>query len=626
MYTIMLVDMPFSNFVRPSIALTQLRSVLASRFSDRVATHIIYLTHDFAKFLGPESYFFLSHSMEAHNSGLGDWFFRQEAFPDSQDNTDAYRQRYFPHANQARQLKDLIDSKRPKLGPFMESLISLYKLDRAQIVGFTSMFMQNTACFAMARRLKERNPEIITIMGGANCEYPMGEVIAQQVKAIDFTFSGPALKGFPAFVQHCLDGDHSSCQSIPGVFSKRSPSRTSAETIGEELDIDTRIELDYDSFIRRLERYFPASGMKAILPFETSRGCWWGQRAHCTFCGLNGASMGYRSMKAEVAIKQFESLFRYSGKVSHLASVDNILPKSYLQEVLPLLQTPANMEIFYEVKADLSEKDIAVLARARVKNIQPGVEALATSTLKLMKKGTTVFQNLSLLQLCARYEIDPAWNLLVGFPGEGKETYQKYVETLPLLFHLPPPTGVYPVRFDRFSPYHSQPQTYGLDLKPTDFYSLIYPFRETDLKRFAYYFEDRNVGSEYRTIMLEWLGKIQAQVDAWRSRWTDPHNVRPRLHFAENSRVVVDSRSGSVVEHSLGEITSLVLIHLSRPLDIRNMTKQLSAEIGHDISQEIELLEKMGLVFREGDRMLSLVFPETSVRTRDEPVEDGVLV
>jgi magnesium-protoporphyrin IX monomethyl ester (oxidative) cyclase len=57
------------------------------------------------------------------------------------------------------------------------------------------------------------------------------------------------------------------------------------------------------------------------------------------------------------------------------------------------------MSFFYEVKADLSEKDVAMLAHSRVLTIQPGIEALVTSTLKLMKKGTTAFQNIKFAQV-----------------------------------------------------------------------------------------------------------------------------------------------------------------------------------------------------------------------------------
>src|SRR5258708_19179517 len=107
------------------------------------------------------------------------------------------------------------------------------------------------------------------------------------------------------------------------------------------------------------------------------------------------------------------------------------MPKNYLTEVFPNLNTPPGLSIFYEVKADLSEEDIQVLAKAGVTKIQPGVEALATTTLKLMKKGTSVFTNLLLLRNCALYGISPAWDLLLGFPGEEGEVFRKYVDDLP---------------------------------------------------------------------------------------------------------------------------------------------------------------------------------------------------
>src|SRR6185312_12938146 len=110
------------------------------------------------------------------------------------------------------------------------------------------------------------------------------------------------------------------------------------------------------------------------------------------------------------------------------------------------------------------------LALGRVLRIQPGIEALLTSTLKLMRKGTTAFNGINLLKSCKRYGVTPLWNLLVGFPGETADIYQAYTKIIPSLFHLPPPSGVYPVRFDRYSPYHTHSEQYGLSLVPYDFY------------------------------------------------------------------------------------------------------------------------------------------------------------
>src|SRR5215216_500857 len=74
-------------------------------------------------------------------------------------------------------LKRALLEKRRGLEQLLDELISRHGLDEAHVVGFTSMFMQNVASFAMARRLKARNPGLVTVMGGANCEWPMGQII-----------------------------------------------------------------------------------------------------------------------------------------------------------------------------------------------------------------------------------------------------------------------------------------------------------------------------------------------------------------------------------------------------------------------------------------------------------------
>lgn len=89
--------------------------------------------------------------MDSLNAGLGDWLFRQAAFPDLPDNTEKYFRRYFPAKTPEMELlRKLVQQKRPGLNALLDELISKYDLASAQIVGFPSMFMQNTANFALA--------------------------------------------------------------------------------------------------------------------------------------------------------------------------------------------------------------------------------------------------------------------------------------------------------------------------------------------------------------------------------------------------------------------------------------------------------------------------------------------
>src|SRR2546421_4297220 len=144
--------MPFANLSMPSIALTQLKTVLKNRFKEKVSVNVLYLNHDFANYLGLRFYDLILNSEESQNSGLGDWFFRQTAFPELSDNGSAYLSRYFPYrTDQMNRLKSDLLEKRRGLDQFFDSVISKHALDQPEVVGFTSMFMQNVASFSLAR-------------------------------------------------------------------------------------------------------------------------------------------------------------------------------------------------------------------------------------------------------------------------------------------------------------------------------------------------------------------------------------------------------------------------------------------------------------------------------------------
>ena len=122
--------------------------------------------------------------------------------------------------------------------------------------------------------------------------------------------------------------------------------------------------------------------------FETFAGAV-GRRAHCTSRPNGHTWLTAMARKAT----SFQSMLAYYPRGRRFNCVDNIMPKEYVKGVFPHLEPPPGVSIFYEVKADLSEDDLQTLSKGGVRIVQPGVESLATSTLKLMKKGTSSFQN-----------------------------------------------------------------------------------------------------------------------------------------------------------------------------------------------------------------------------------------
>jgi hypothetical protein len=263
-----------------------------------------YLNIDFAQYLGQELYNFIAGSMDALNSGVGEWMFRQVAFPDVPDNADQFYRRYYHHLRRpdGKSWWNQILEKRTGVNALLETLMETHGLYQSDLVGFTSMFAQNVPCFALAKKLKLHNPNIVTVMGGANCETSMGEEIMKRVEVIDYVFSGPALVSFPQFVDYYIEGEFSKCAALDGVFpsaSRREPAVTVPHTlnilgsnsaadavpkapIGKELDIDFKIDLDYSQFLDTVYRAFPEQA-SPLLFFETSRGCWWGEKPTAPF-------------------------------------------------------------------------------------------------------------------------------------------------------------------------------------------------------------------------------------------------------------------------------------------------------------------------------------------------------
>jgi hypothetical protein len=229
-----------------------------------------------------------------------------------------------------------------------------------------------------------------------------------------------------------------------------------------------------------------------------------------------------------------------------------------------------------------------------------------------MKKGTTVFQNLALLKNCLIHNVWPVWNLLVGFPGEEEDVYKKYVEDIPSLIHLPPPSGVFPVRFDRYSPYYVQAKTYELDLQPLDYYQLTYPFSRESLANVAYYFAEKNIGARYNISMIRWIDKIRAQFQPWLARWrSEDCNQQPKLYFKQKggSTVVIDTRSTQAVEHQISDTSRQALEQLNRVSRVADLNSRLGHILNFDAAREIASLQELRLIFQEGDRYMSLVLP-----------------
>lgn len=434
-----------------------------------------------------------------------------------------------------------------------------------------------------------------------------------QAAGVDFVFSGPGLVSFPLLVEHLLAGRDGECHAINGVFSRRNRQAWQipgiqdgpVRILGDDLDINTGIPLEYDGFLDRFEAAFAGRHLRPVLYFETSRGCLRAQNHPCAFCGLNGLNRHYRAMAPDMAKRQIERMFRYHPRATCYVAVDNLMPPAYVNGVFKTLDTPADAVIKYEVRPDLDDAGIESLCRAGVRIVQPGIESLSTRSLALMRKGLTAFSNLAFLKRCARHPIEIEWNLLVFSPGETEETYAAYLRLIPLLTHLPPPTGAYPVMYARDSLYFEAPARFGLRLRPQDFHALTYPFPPESVARIAFHFVDENADTEK---IDDWLDRLNEAVLFWRGRWfgTDGKE-KSRLCFAgqAGAPAIYDSRSGTGVTYRISRLCEEILDVLEAPTGMGALQTRFGGTPA--LGNELAFIREKGFVFEEDGRLSSLV-------------------
>jgi ribosomal peptide maturation radical SAM protein 1 len=367
---------------------------------------------------------------------------------------------------------------------------------------------------------------------------------------------------------------------------------------------------DYSDYFAALEGSPLRRRIRPGLLVETSRGCWWGAKHHCTFCGLNGGGMTYRAKSPERALAELSELATRHG-VARFMVVDNILDQKYLTTLLPELgRREAPFELFFETKANLRREHVATLARAGVTWIQPGIEAFDDEILRMMDKGSTALMNVQLLKYTRELGIHTTWLLLYGFPGEDDRRHAAVAEWLPALFHLQPPRCVGKVLYDRFSVYQQDPAKFGLALEPDPSYERVYPLAPDALGDLAYFFVD---AAEPKPIRPgPGARALIRQVLAWTRCFRRP--VKPVLTLTDDGDAIefFDTRPCAVARrHAVSGLEAAVYRACDPGADLRTLSRRVAEASGAapydaDVAACLARLAERKLVLALGKRWLSL--------------------
>lgn len=550
---------------------------------------------------------------------VGEWIWGKAAFGDVAEQRayfDDYAADFRVICERAGcTIDDLVRIRERTAFEFVDYVVDTVDWRRFGLIGFSVCFQQMLASIALARALKARHPDIPIVFGGATFEDDIAEQIVRGCPEVDYVHCGDAERTFPELVRR-LDAGRA-VDDLPGIMgrasSSPSPRARAARPAGivyrgrapnlEELD-QTPVP-DFDEHFHAMKESGYARYPKAqapLLPIETARGCWWGMKNHCTFCGLNRSGVAFRAKSPANVLSMLRSLSDRYG-IHHFYAIDNIIAPEYIEELFGQLAAEhTDLRLHYEVRPSLTRQQLRRMKEGGLYSVQPGVESLSTNLLRLMKKHTTGMRNLELIKWCTYYDINNLYNILMGFAGERPEDYALQVRVVEKIPHLQPPYAIASARADRGSPMFEEPREHGVSgLEPQRCYRYLYPADRFDLRHVSYYFEH-----EVADVVDDATrAPLVAAVARWQRAWEA--KPRPRLSYAKSWQqlVIEDRRSERPQTQELGGRAAALYEHL---LDARP-SSEVRASFA-DVADVLDRLLAQDLVIELDDKLLALALPE----------------
>lgn len=502
----------------------------------------------------------------------------------------------------ATQLAELIETLRESVAPdFVEDCVDRILAARPKVVGFTCLFDQIMASLSVARRLREREPAIRVIFGGYALHGPAGATVARAFPWIDAIVIGDGETAIVPLVRQLIERLFVS-QERPIVWNASSA------------DMETVPVPIYDDWFGQLESLASREQIQIttkVLPVESSRGCWWGERIHCVFCGIDDESMSYRHKSSDATLKMLRILRDRYGEHTFRFS-DYIMPKSYYRELLPALAVEQpSFSLHSEVKSYHPPERIQLFATAGYREIQPGIESFSTDVLKRMDKGAKGIQNVSLLKAAYCCSVVVDYNLLYGLPGDEAFEYERLLEQIPTIYHLNPPVSRTEVIVTRFAPLQVDPARFGLD-PPRHHKCYDVLFSEEfltsssfSLNDYAYYFE-RNF--EYNSKLRILYAELVLQVEHWKEQHRERF-VRLSYEPIDSGRLAfIDTRFSMEDKFVATELASRVYRVVDRQPTARTRAfHELETQMSiAEFDLALDELRSRRLVWSDGELLLGL--------------------
>jgi len=602
---IALISTPWPLFNRPSIQLGTLKAFVREKVPGvDVEAFYAYLT--VAEGLGYGPYGRISES-----TWLGEALYAGLLYPEKQPQLA----RFWRRKTAADRSGDLpgFEPLSSRLGRLTQQILDRVEWGAYLLAGFSICYGQLTSTLYFIRKIKEKAPGLKVVVGGPACAGELGQSLLNVFPDIDFVVQGEGELPLTGLIEALKK--RKAPVAVSGLLSR--VSSVEATPFAQVPHLDALPPPDYADYFSLLKGLAPEKRFQPRIPMEISRGCWWrkssgtGGPSGCAFCNLNLQWKGYRAKSHGRILRELDTLTdRY--QALSVSFMDNLLPARGLARLFGEMKNlQKDFRLFSEIRAKTPPDVLAAMGTAGMRQVQVGVEALSSLLLRKINKGTTAMDNVEIMKNC---EIpgfpDLAGNLILEFPSSDEKDVEETLANLDFVLPFRPLKAI-PFWLGYGSPVWRRPAAFGINrVSHHAHYTRLFP--KEVLKKLRVMIQGYQGPVRYQHRLWQ---PVRDKIDAWHRFYSACHKTPgsdPILTFQDGREFMIirQRRPGRYdMTHKLrGSSRRIYLFcHTQRPL-----TRILEGFPGFGEDQIRPFLRMMvdkRLMFREGDRFLSLAIP-----------------
>lgn len=309
------------------------------------------------------------------------------------------------------------------------------------IIGVTSVTPFYHIATDLAKGLKEANSKIPVVIGGAHITIVREEAFSP---CFDYAFIGEAEKSWPMFLERYQNGKDIS--SVKGILFRANGQVKFTGAVDPINDLDS---VPFPArHLLKMDRYKLGTlqGRKNFTSIMFSRGC----PFQCIYCCREAVGRGVRERSVRSLVDEIKSVVsEFNIRHFYFADDNLTLDRRYLLEMCDLIDSE-KLSITFEgsTRANLVDEElISKLARAGLIRLSFGLETTDPEIRSIIKKEVPLESYVAAYRLTNKYGIETLDSVMLGLPGETRETVKK------TLFYLRHARDVHQASFSIATPY-----------------------------------------------------------------------------------------------------------------------------------------------------------------------------